>query len=52
MIQPNMTLMEATQHWVHGFNAIPTVMIARLMKHNPDEWTEVTLPVIGDTGAS
>ena len=49
MIQPNITLMEATQHWVYGFNVIPTVMIARLMKHNPDEWTEVTLPVIGDT---
>ena len=44
-----MTLFEASQHWVYGFNAIPTAMLARLMENNPDEWTEVTLPVIGDT---
>ncbi len=49
MMKTAMTLLEATQYWVYGFNAIPTAMIARLMENNPDEWTEVTLPVIGDT---
>ena len=43
------TLLEATQHWVYSFNAIPTKMIARLMNQNPDEWSEVTMPTIGDT---
>ena len=49
MINTNMTLMEATQHWVYGFNAIPTAMLARLMTQNPEEWEEVTIPTIGDT---
>lgn len=44
-----MTLLEAAQHWVYGFNAIPTAMIARLMEQNPEEWTEVTMPTIGNT---
>ena len=44
-----MTILEATQQWVYGFNAIPTIMIARLMTQTPEEWTEVTMPVIGDT---
>ena len=43
------TLLEATQKWVYGFNAIPTAMIVRLMNQNPDEWSEVTMPTIGDT---
>ena len=44
-----MTLFEATQHWVYGFNAIPTAMLARLMAQNPEEWAEVTISTIGDT---
>ena len=43
------TLLEATQYWVYSFNAIPTAMIARLMTNSPEEWTEVTMPTIGDT---
>lgn len=49
MIRTEMTLLEATQHWVYGFNAIPTAMLARLMAQNPEEWEEVTIPTIGDT---
>ena len=49
MIKTDMIIKEATQHWVYGFNAIPTAMIARLMDQNPEEWEEVTMPVIGDT---
>lgn len=45
----DMTLLEATQHWVYGFNAIPTAMIARLMEQKPEEWAEVTISTIGDT---
>lgn len=49
MIKTNLTIKEATQHWVYGFNAIPTAMVARLMTTSHEEWEEVTLPIIGDT---
>lgn len=43
-----MTKLDATRKWVGEFNAIPQEMIARLMKQNPDEWEEVTLPSVDD----
>lgn len=48
MMKP-MTILEATQYWIYGFNAIPTTMIARLMTNNPEEWEEETMPTIGDS---
>ena len=42
------TIREATEAWVNGFNAIPTEMIGQLVENYPDEWEEITDPVIGD----
>lgn len=49
MMKTDMTILEATRHWVYGFNAIPTAMLVRLMDQNPEEFSEVTIPTIGDT---
>ncbi len=37
-----LTLREAAQEWVKGFNAIPTSMIAKLWQADPEDWEEVT----------
>ena len=44
----HMTIKEATELWVKEFNAIDQGMIDELMSHNPDDWTEVTKPLIGN----
>lgn len=43
-----MTKLDAAHEWVREFNAIQQGMIDKLMRDNPDEWTEVTRPSIGD----
>ena len=43
-----MNIKEAAESWVDSFNAIQQGMIARLMQHDPDEWLEVTIPLVGD----
>ena len=37
-----LTLREAAQECVKGFNAIPTSMIAKLWQADPEDWEEVT----------
>ena len=44
MINKGMTLRDAAQKWVNGFNAIPTQMIVKLWNSDPDDWEEVTNP--------
>ena len=39
-----LTLREATQEWVKGFNAIPTGMIEKLWNAYPEDWQEVISP--------
>ncbi len=48
MIQAGMTRLDAAREWVHGFNAVPTDMIAKLMAAEIDDWCEVTRPTVGD----
>lgn len=38
----------ATEALVHGFDAIRTDMIEKLMATDPDDWSEVTMPSCGD----
>ncbi len=42
------TIREATEMWVHEMNAIPSGVIEKLMRIEPEKWTEVTAPVSGD----
>ena len=37
-----LTLREAAQEWVRGFNAISTQIIAKLWNAEPEDWQEVT----------
>ena len=48
MLREGMTRREAAQEWVNGFNAVLTLMIAKLMRADPDDWCEVTRPAVGD----
>lgn len=44
-----MTIKEATEKWVDGFNAIPQAVIEKLIAYNGlDEVREITPPTIGD----
>ena len=44
-----MTIKEATEKWVDGFNAIPQAVIEKLIAYNGlDEVREITPPVIDD----
>ena len=49
MLRKGMTVQEAAREWVRQFNAIPQGMIEKLMNAEPDSWTELTLPTVGDT---
>lgn len=42
-----LTLREATEEWVRGFNAIPTQMVSKLRQAEPEDWQEVTKPGLG-----
>lgn len=44
MIATGMTIKEATQEWVKGFNDIPQSLLEKLAKNNPDEFHEITPP--------
>ena len=48
MIEKGMTVENATRRWILEMNAIDQGMIAKLMAHEPDDWTEVTTPSRGD----
>ncbi|MBR2207787.1 MAG: hypothetical protein IJ859_03165 [Synergistaceae bacterium] len=39
---------DAAQEWVKGFNAVPTQMIYKLWKTDPEDWHEVTCPGVGN----
>ena len=43
-----MNINEAANEWVKEFNAIPQDMIATLMEHDIDSWSEVTTIAAGD----
>lgn len=43
-----MTINEATHEWVREFNALPRSMIELLMQTDPNSWTEITEPCVGD----
>ena len=47
-MEVGMTIKEAAEKWVDSFDAIQQSMIAKLMKYDPDEWKEVTMPSEGD----
>lgn len=42
------TIKEAAQAWVREFNAIPSSILEKLLKINPDELQEITPPAVGD----
>lgn len=48
MRREGMTKLDAAHEWVREFNAIQQGMIDKLMRDNPEEWTEVTRPSAGD----
>lgn len=48
MLRAGMTINDAAHEWVCEFNAIPQGIIEILMAHDPDSWSEVTLPAVGD----
>lgn len=48
MKQEGLTVRQAAEWWVNEFNAIPTDMISKLWKYEPDDWEEVTAPTEGD----
>ena len=48
MIKEGLTIREAAQEWVNGFNAIPYALVEKLIKINPDELNEITPPSIND----
>ena len=48
MIKQGMTIKEAAQEWVNGFDAIQQGMIQKLMDAEPEDWQEVTTPAVGD----
>ena len=47
-IKKGTTRLEAAQEWINGFNAVPTLMIAKLWTADPDDWCEITRPAVGD----
>lgn len=42
------TIKEAAQAWVREFSAIPSSILEKLLKINPDELQEITPPAVGD----
>lgn len=48
MLKEGMTIREAAQQWVSGFNAIPYAICEKLLNANCDELMEVTPPAVGD----
>lgn len=48
MVREIKTIREAADEWVREMNAIQQEMIAKLMAADPDDWSEVTKPAIGD----
>ena len=48
MRREGMTRLDAAHEWVREFNAVSYGMIDKLMRNDPDEWTEVTKPSAGD----
>jgi len=48
MLRTGMTKSDAAHEWVREFNAIKTDMIDKLMRIEPEDWQEVTVPAIGD----
>lgn len=49
MRREGMTVREAAEEWVREMNAIQQGMIDKLMQANPDDWSELTVPVAGDS---
>ena len=47
-MRKGVTIHEATERWVSEMNAFTYGIIERLMKLEPDEWYEVTVPSNGD----
>ena len=36
------TIREAATEWVYGFNAVPTAVVEKLMRLDPDDVREIT----------
>lgn len=49
MINNKISILNATRHWVRGFNAFPQTMLSLIIEQNPDAWSEVTIPAVGDS---
>lgn len=49
MRKEGMTVREAAEEWVREMDAIQQGMIDKLMRANPDDWHEVTVPAAGDS---
>ena len=49
MVNEGMTLREAAEEWVKSFNAIPSSMVAKLWNAYSEDWSEVTLPEVGES---
>ena len=49
MRREGMTVREAAEEWVREMDAIQQGMIDKLMQANPDDWSEVTVPTVGDS---
>jgi hypothetical protein len=48
MVKEIITKNDAAHEWVKEFDAIRQEMIAKLMKYEPDDWCEVTMPSVCD----
>ena len=48
MKREGMTVHEAVEAWITEMDAIQQGMIALLMKYKPDDWSEVTMPSVGN----
>ena len=49
MLRKGMTILEALQKWMFEFNALPNSMIETLIRAEPYDWCEVTMPSEGNT---
>ena len=48
MIKTGLTIKEAAQEWVNGFNTIPQNVVEKLMRLNEEEVHEITPPSLND----
>jgi hypothetical protein len=48
MLREKMTIKEATEHWVRGFNAIPQSLLVKAFSDDVDNFAELTAVTVGE----